>query len=49
LAPEGIFVAEVGADQADAVASILTASGLTFGGIETDLSGVARCVIARRE
>jgi release factor glutamine methyltransferase len=48
LAPEGIFAAEVGADQADAVASILTASGLEFGGIEKDLSGVARCVIARR-
>jgi release factor glutamine methyltransferase len=48
LAPEGIFAAEVGADQADAVASILTASGLAFGGIEKDLSGVARCVIARR-
>jgi release factor glutamine methyltransferase len=48
LAPEGIFAAEVGADQADAVASILTASGLKFGGIEKDLSGVARCVIARR-
>jgi release factor glutamine methyltransferase len=47
LAPEGIFVAEVGADQADAVAGILTANGLAFGGIEKDLCGIARCVIAR--
>jgi release factor glutamine methyltransferase len=49
LAPRGIFVGEVGVGQADAVAGILTESGLVFGGIERDLAGITRCVIARRQ
>jgi release factor glutamine methyltransferase len=47
LAPDGIFVTEVGAGQVDAVAGMLKASGLVFGGIESDLSGTARCVVVR--
>ena len=48
LASEGIFAAEVGVDQPDAVAEILMAHGLTVDGIEKDLGGIARCVIAHR-
>jgi len=48
LARDGIFVAEVGIGQANAVAGILTANGVAFGGIDRDLSGIARCVVARR-
>jgi release factor glutamine methyltransferase len=47
LSPEGIMVTEVGAGQADAVAAMLQASGLVVDGIENDLTGIARCVIAR--
>jgi len=47
LTDGGIFVGEVGAGQADAIAGILTKNGLVFDGIEKDLSGVARCVVAR--
>jgi release factor glutamine methyltransferase len=47
LARDGIFVTEVGIGQADAVAGILTANGVAFGGIDRDLSGIARCVLAR--
>jgi release factor glutamine methyltransferase len=48
LASDGIFVAEVGVDQADAVAAIMKADGLALDGIEKDLAGSMRCVIARR-
>jgi release factor glutamine methyltransferase len=48
LALEGIFVTEVGVGQADAVARILGAHGLKADGIEKDLAGIARCVIAHR-
>ena len=47
LASGGIFVAEVGAGQDRSVASIIEANGLAFDGIEHDLAGIARCVIAR--
>jgi release factor glutamine methyltransferase len=46
LAPGGIFVAEIGFGQAGEVIAILDASGLAVDGIEKDLAGVARCVIA---
>lgn len=48
LAPEGIFVTEVGVGQADEVAKIVKAHGLTADGIEKDLAGIARCVVAHR-
>jgi release factor glutamine methyltransferase len=45
LLPDGIFVCEVGLDQAEPVGAILTANGLTCEGNERDLGGTARCVI----
>jgi release factor glutamine methyltransferase len=48
LASEGIFATEVGVDQAEPVAAILEANGLAFVGTEPDLSGISRCVLARR-
>ena len=47
LAPEGIFVAEVGADQAEAAAAVLRAGSLVIVGVERDLAGIARCIVAR--
>lgn len=47
LAPDGIFVCEVGADQAGAVGVVLRASGLACEEVEQDLGGIARCVIGR--
>jgi release factor glutamine methyltransferase len=47
LAPGGIFVSEIGVDQADEVTAILESNGLAVHGINKDLAGVARCVIAR--
>jgi release factor glutamine methyltransferase len=47
LAPEGIFVCEVGAGESDSVGGILRANGLAYDGIEKDLGGIARCVIGR--
>jgi release factor glutamine methyltransferase len=49
LAPKGIFAAEVGVDQADAVVAILEANGLLIDGVEEDLAGIARCVIMRQK
>jgi len=49
LAPDGIFATEIGVDQADQVASILKADGLVVDGIEKDLAGIPRCVIACRD
>jgi release factor glutamine methyltransferase len=49
LVPGGIFATEVGAGQAGAVAVILAANFLVLDGIEKDLAGIARCVIARPE
>lgn len=47
LAPCGIFATEIGIGQADAVAAILSATELALDGIEKDLGGISRCVIAR--
>lgn len=47
LVRDGLFVAEVGAGQAGAVAEIISISGLTVDGIEADLASIARCVVAR--
>ncbi len=43
----GVFAAELGAGQADAVAAILMQSGLALDGFMSDLAGIVRCVIAR--
>ena len=48
LTPSAIFVAEVGADQAGAVAALLKKCGLFIEAIERDLGGIERCVVARR-
>ena len=45
LAPGGIFVTEVGIEQAGAVSEILSSAGLAIVGIEHDFAGVARCVV----
>jgi release factor glutamine methyltransferase len=47
LSPDGILAIEIGAGQADTVATIMTGNGLLVDGIEKDLAGIARCVIAR--
>lgn len=46
LSPDGIFVAEIGAGQADEVAAIMKGAGLILGAIERDLAGIPRCVVA---
>lgn len=48
LAPGGILVVETGAGQTAAVATILTGYGVVVEAIERDLSGIERCVVARR-
>jgi release factor glutamine methyltransferase len=47
LASGGIFAGEIGAGQAPAIAAILTAGGLLIDGIERDLAGIERCIVAR--
>jgi release factor glutamine methyltransferase len=47
LSPNGILATEIGAGQADVVASIMKDNSLVVDGIEKDLAGIARCVIAR--
>jgi release factor glutamine methyltransferase len=47
LSPHGILATEIGAGQADAVATIMKDNSLVVDGIEKDLAGIARCVIAR--
>ena len=47
LSPNGILVTEIGAGQADAVAAMIHEGGLVVDGIENDLAGIARCVVAR--
>jgi release factor glutamine methyltransferase len=47
LATNGIFVTEVGIDQAEAVVVVMRTNGLDLDGIEKDLAGIPRCVIAR--
>jgi release factor glutamine methyltransferase len=49
LADGGVFAVEVGAGQAIAVAAILIAGGLTIDGVERDLAGIERCVVARHD
>jgi release factor glutamine methyltransferase len=48
LATDGIFVTEIGVGQGEAAAAILKASGLAIEGIEEDIAGIPRCLIARR-
>jgi len=47
LSPHGIFASEIGAGQEDAVAAIMKENSLVVDGIEKDLAGIPRCVIAR--
>ncbi len=47
LASGGIFAVEIGAGQAFAAAAILQAEGLSVEGLERDLAGVERCIVAR--
>jgi release factor glutamine methyltransferase len=46
LAPGGIFAAEIGVGEADAVGAILKGNGLVPDGIVKDLGGIVRCVTA---
>jgi release factor glutamine methyltransferase len=48
LRPGGLFAAEIGLGQAEAVAPILAQGGLAIEGFTADLGGVIRCVVARR-
>jgi release factor glutamine methyltransferase len=47
LSSGGIFGVEIGAGQASAAAAILQAEGLLIDGIERDLAGIERCIVAR--
>jgi len=47
LKPGGVFACEVGLGQAPAVAGMLRSKGLAIDGCESDLAGIARCVVAR--
>jgi release factor glutamine methyltransferase len=47
LSPRGILATEIGAGQGDAVADIMRKNSLIVDGVEKDLAGIARCVIAR--
>lgn len=47
LAPDGIFACEIGAGQSAAVAGILISRGLALEAVVRDLTGAARCVVAR--
>jgi release factor glutamine methyltransferase len=49
LAPDGLFAAELGAGQAEAVAGVLAVAGLKVVGLADDLAGIARCILARPE
>jgi release factor glutamine methyltransferase len=46
LAPAGIFAVEIGAGQRGDVQAILAEAGLAVDGVESDLGGISRCVIA---
>jgi release factor glutamine methyltransferase len=46
LAPGGVFAVEVGAGRARAAAAIFEGRGLIVDGIERDLAGAERCVVA---
>ena len=43
----GIFAAEIGSGQAAAVGAILRSHGMRIEGVQPDLAGIGRCVIAR--
>jgi release factor glutamine methyltransferase len=47
LVRNGIFVAEIGAGQGDAVSQILSGAGLRVEELRADLAGITRCVVAR--
>jgi release factor glutamine methyltransferase len=47
LASGGIFAVEIGVGQAPAAAAILQAGGLLIDGVERDLAGIERCIVAR--
>jgi release factor glutamine methyltransferase len=47
LSTYGMIATEIGAGQGDAVAAIMKGHSLIVDGIEKDLAGIARCVIAR--
>jgi release factor glutamine methyltransferase len=47
LSPHGILATEIGAGQADAFAMIMNDNGLIVDGVEKDLAGIPRCVVAR--
>ena len=49
LAKNGVCVLEVGAGQADAVASLAVAKGLYVAEIRADLAGIPRCIVITRE
>jgi release factor glutamine methyltransferase len=48
LMPGGLFIAEIGAGQAEMAARIVAAAGLAVEDIAADLAGIPRAVIARR-
>ena len=47
LSPRGMLAAEIGAGQAAAVTAIMRENGLIVDGLDHDLAGIARSVIAR--
>ena len=47
LVPRGILAAEIGAGQAAHVTAIMKDNGLVVDGLEKDLAGIARCLVAR--
>jgi release factor glutamine methyltransferase len=48
VAPAGLFAAEIGSDQAEAVTRLLVAAGLAVERVVPDLAGLPRCIVARR-
>jgi len=48
LRPGGLFAAEIGSGQAEAVTAILRQNALAIDGIAPDLAGIRRVVVARR-
>jgi release factor glutamine methyltransferase len=48
LVPGGLFIAEIGAGQAETAARIVAAAGLAVEDIAADLAGIPRALIARR-
>ncbi len=48
LAPDGVLVVELGANQAESVAALFAAAGLAPSAPRPDLNGVARALVARK-